>query len=163
MEYRLVKISNLSGAEASVYSLLPKGSEETLFDKFILENKSAHLEEVKNIYNRLKLIGSDFGVRDNFLKLNEGSPGDGVCALYDDNEKNLRLYAIKFGKTIIVLGNGGYKPKSIRALQEDEKLTKENKLMRDISSQFMIKMKEKELKFSSDYMSFEGDLNFNIE
>lgn len=163
MEYKLVKISNLSGEEASIYSLLPKGSANTLFDSFIIENKTTHLTEVKDIYNRIKLIGSEFGVRDNFLKLNEGFPGDGVCALYDDDEKNLRLYAIKYGKTLIVLGNGGYKPKTIRALQDDVKLEKENKLMRDLSSQVKIKMQDKELKFSDDYMNFEGDLNFTIE
>jgi hypothetical protein len=163
VEYKLVKISNLSGEEASIYSLLPKGSAKTLFDSFIVENKATYLEEVKDIYNRIKLIGSEFGVRDNFLKLNEGVPGDGVCALYDEDDKNLRLYAIKFGKTLIVLGNGGYKPKTIRALQEDKKLEDENKIMRDLSHQVMLKMKDKELKFSDDYMSFEGDLDFTIE
>jgi hypothetical protein len=163
VEYKLVKISNLSGEEASIYSLLPKGSAKTLFDSFIVENKATYLEEVKDIYNRIKLIGSEFGVRDNFLKLNEGVPGDGVCALYDEDDKNLRLYAIKFGKTLIVLGNGGYKPKTIRALQEDKKLEAENKIMKDLSHQVMLKMKDKELKFSDDYMSFEGDLDFTIE
>ncbi|MBK6979124.1 MAG: hypothetical protein IPH28_20170 [Cytophagaceae bacterium] len=59
--------------------------------------------------------------------------GDGVCALYDDPDRNLRLYCIRYGKQIVVLGGGGHKPKTIRALQEDEKLKQENYLIRNIS------------------------------
>ena len=163
MEYKLVKINNLSGDEASIYSLRSSESGQTLFEDFVIENKELHTEEVKAIYSTIKLMGSKFGVRDNFLKLNEGIPGDGVCALYDDESSNLRLYAIKFGKTLIVLGNGGFKPKNIRASQEDEKLKQANDLMRVLSSRITLKMKDKEIRLSNDYMSFEGELDFEID
>lgn len=63
----------------------------------------------------------------------------------------------------MVLGGGGYKPKSIRALQENPKLEEENFLMRQISKDIKHRMREKELSFTDDYMDFEGDLIFNDE
>ena len=82
----------------------------------------------------LMSIGHKVGINDYQIKEHEGKPGDGVCALYDDPDKNLRLYGIRFGRTILVLGGGGVKPKTIRALQESDKLKHENNLMRLVSN-----------------------------
>ncbi len=97
------------------------------------------------------------------FKLNEGNPGDGVCALYDRPGSNLRLYCIRYGTLIIVVGGGGYKPKSIRELQQDKKLSEENYFLRDLSKAIKTKMDDDEIEYSSDFMDFEGDLTFNDE
>ena len=57
--------------------------------------------------------------------MDEGIPGDGVCALFDLPNSNLRLYCIRYGNSIIILGGGGQKPKTISAFQENEKLAKQ--------------------------------------
>ncbi len=36
---------------------------------------------------------------------------------------NLRLYCIRLGSAVVILGGGGHKPKTIRTLQDDTKLT----------------------------------------
>ena len=90
-------------------------------------------------------------------------PGDGVCALYDDPDKNLRLYCIRYGSLIVILGGGGHKPKNIKALQEDEKLTKENNLLKAISQEISSRIKDREISYTNDHMDFEGDLIFYYE
>lgn len=95
-----------------------------------------------------------------FFKEKEGGPGDGVCALYDEESK-LRLYCIKYGTQLVVVGGGGPKPKTVRAFQEDEKLKEENYLLREISKQITEKIKTREIWFSKDFLDFIGSLEFD--
>lgn len=62
---------------------------------------------------------------------------------------------------MIILGGGGPKPKTIRALQDDPKLKDENLIMREVSKLIKDKMTEKSLFFSEDYYDFEGTLDLN--
>jgi putative component of toxin-antitoxin plasmid stabilization module len=163
MKYKLVKLNKLSGIKASVYSVYLEDERKTLFDLFLEENKISFKSELKDIVSRLSVIGHKTGARDNFFKLNEGNPGDGVCALFDRPGSNLRLYCIRYGTLIIIVGGGGYKPKSIREFQQDQKLTEENYFLRELSKLIKTKMDDDEIEFSSDSMDFEGDLTFNDE
>ena len=163
MKYRLVKLSSFSANECSIYSILLNDEQETLLEKFIKENKDTFLSEIKDILQRLRTIGHKTGARIDFFKLDEGYPGDGVCALYDDEESNLRLYCIRYGTQLVVVGGGGPKPKEIRALQEDEKLTKENYFLRSLSAKITERIKEKEICYTNDYLDFSGDLEFQDE
>lgn len=160
MRYKLVRISKLSGDEASIYTLVPESEDgnfqESLFDTFVNENKDSHLSEIKNIVSRLRTIGNDTGARESFFKTKEGAPGDGVCALYDSPSKKLRLYCIRYGTELIVLGGGG--PKNVRTLQEDSKLKSENYFLRWLSDKITDCRNNGDLTFSSDFMDFEGDL-----
>ena len=108
--------------------------------------------------NRLKVIGHKTGAREHFFKLNEGEPGDGVCALYDLPEKSLRLYCIRYGSLILILGGGGNKQS--RTLQEDKKLTQENYFLRQVVKDIKSKMELGEIKFSEDGTGFIGNLEF---
>lgn len=94
MKYKIVKIDNLIGEYASIYSIFDTDEEKTLFEIFVKENNSLFLSELNDIVKRLKVIGTKTGAREHFFKLNEGEPGDGVSALYDNPESNLRLYKI---------------------------------------------------------------------
>lgn len=99
----------------------------------------------------------------NFLKRGKEFPGDGVCALFDDPESNLRLYCISYGTQLVVVGGGGYKSKSIRSFQEDENLKSANYFLRWLSSQITNRIREKEISYSNNFMDFDGNLNFNTE
>ena len=83
---------------------------------------------------------------------------DLVCALYDNPDRKLRLYCIRYGMSLIIVGGGG--PKEVRALQDDEKLTKENYTLRDVSDAILERMRDKDIKFSDDHQELEGDLKF---
>lgn len=159
----IVKLEQFSGSLASVYSVVLDGEHQTLLNKFIAENIISHKSETKNILKRLMTIGHNTGARIDFFKEWEGKPGDGVCALYDEPDSKLRLYCIHYGKQIIIVGSGGEKPKKIRALQENDKLKDENYLLREISNQITNRIKEKDIKYSTDGLNFIGDLVFDDE
>jgi putative component of toxin-antitoxin plasmid stabilization module len=163
MNFKIVKLNNLSGECASVYSVFDNESEKTLFEIFIEENKSLFLSELKDISSRLRVIGHKTGAREQFFKHNEGILGDGICALYDDPQKNLRLYCIRYGTTIVILGGGGSKPKSIRKFQESSKLEYENYILRELSAKITDRIRNREIWFSDDYKEILGNLEFNDE
>ncbi|MDD4759573.1 MAG: hypothetical protein PHU66_02010 [Bacteroidaceae bacterium] len=163
MKCELIKIDELSGNKASIYSVIIDEDDMSLFEVFIDENFDSHTSEINNITQRLKTIGAKTGAREHFFKLNEGIPGDGVCALYDDPDKKLRLYCIRYGTMIVVLGGGGPKPKNVRRLQDNEKLTEENYLLRAISKKITEKITDKDIRLSTYTNDFEGELSFEID
>ena len=157
MKFEIVELENLSGSKATFYSVLVDDNSETLFEKFYEENKITFREELRSIVKTLDTIALDNGARRSYFKENEGKLGDLVCALYDTPKSNLRLYCIRLGNTVIILGGGGQKIKTIRALQEDVKLTEENYLMRKLSELLYKKIKEGEI-YWQDEMTLSGNL-----
>jgi len=163
MNFKLEKITELSGAKASIYSVVLEGENSSLLEQFLEENEGKFQHEVDDIYSRLYTIAHKTGGRNNFFKENEGKPGDLVCALYDDPDSNLRLYCIKFGATLIVIGGGGHKPKSIHSWQEDSILTLHAEEMIVVSDLIAKRIRNKDLNYSRDFLDFEGNLEFNDE
>jgi len=163
MRYKIVKINNYSGNKTTIYSILMEEENETLLNKFVRENEISFKSETKDVLKRLYSIGHTTGARTYFFKEWEGKPGDGVCALFDKPNSNLRLYCIYFGSQLIIVGSGGHKPKNIRTLQQDGKLKAENYLLRKISEQITQRIKDKEISYTKDYLNFEGNLEFNEE
>lgn len=162
MNYKLVKIVELSGNKASVYSLYTEDEKCTLFEKFMRENSMSFKSETIDILKRLKSIALKEGAREQYFKTWEGKPGDLVCALYDRPNSQLRLYCIRLGGSLIILGGGGHKPKTIRELQSDPKLSSENSLMVKLSGELLHRVKSKEILYVNDYMDLEGDLDFEF-
>ena len=160
MKYKLVKLQKLSGNKSSIYSVVQNDEPESFLENFVRENKISFIDETKNILMRLKSIGHTTGARENFFKIFEGKAGDGVYALYDEPGSNLRLYCIRYGTQLVVVGNGGPKPKRISALQDDDKLTDENYFLRWLSGEITIRIKDKEILYTNDHLDFAGNLEF---
>ena len=163
MKIEIIKLPQYSGLRTTFYSVFIDDNELTLFDQFLEENFEQFPNEIDDILLRIDLMAFRTGARKNMFKENEGSLGDLVCALYDMPNSNLRLYCIRLGSSIIVLGGGGHKSKTIRALQEDPKLTSENKVMRIISDIISIQTKEKEIYWSGNEMELLGNLTFETD
>ncbi|MFO7924341.1 MAG: hypothetical protein R6U58_11680 [Bacteroidales bacterium] len=159
----MVKLDKLSGKSASIYSVVIDDEQETLLDKFLKEYSISFKNETFDILKRLKTIGHKTGARAHFFKEREGRPGDGVCALYDDPDSNLRLYCIRYGTQIVVVGRGGYKAKLIRAFQENKTLKEANYFLRQLSIQITERIKENDIIYINDHLDFEGDLEFEIQ
>lgn len=159
MKCKLVKLSRYSGSKASVYSVIINNEQQTLFDKFIAENISSFKSELFDISGRIKTIGKDTGIREGFLKKHEGTIGDGVGALYDKPGSKLRLYCISYGTQLIIIGGGA--PKTVRKLQQDEKLTAENSFLKWLSQKITERTKDKDIVFIKDGLDFAGDLEFD--
>lgn len=161
MKYTIQKQSRLSDQKASIYVILSEDTNENSLEAFIKENKETFPDEIKNIFQRLHSIGHKTGAREQFFKLNEGKPGDGVCALYDNPDKNLRLYCIRNSNTTVIIGGGGEKGKALHAFQENTKLTDENYFLRNVSNLILERLKDKDIRYSKNGMDLVGDLTFD--
>lgn len=163
MKFKIVQIKQFKGYEAGIYSIYLFDEQQTLFDCFIQENIDSFKSEIHDIIRRIKTINTKTGAREQFFKQNEGKPGDGVCALYDEPNSNLRLYCIRYGSTLVILGSGGNKPKTIRSLQENDKLKKESYLLRTISERINERTRSEEINFSEDGTALTGNLEFDTD
>ena len=122
MGFRIVKITDLSGDGCKIYSVARDGSEDTLLESFIDEFDNDYTAQIDEILNKLRFMGMEVGAREGFFRMNEGRPGDGVVALLNAPGFPLRLYGIRFGTSLLILGSGGLKERRIRSWQEDFKL-----------------------------------------
>ncbi len=161
MNYEIVELEEFSGNRAGVYSIIVGEEDLTLFDHFVNENITKYRTELKEMSNRLVEIGSRLGARENFFKHNEGKPGDGVCALYDVPNSELRLFCIRYGNVAIILGGGGPKPTEVQAWQDDEKLKLEAELIIRISKYIMKRLQTGEIQWSKDGSQLLGNLKFS--
>ncbi len=169
MNYEIVEMEPFSGSEAKVYSIIPEGEEETLFEKFVDENKVYYKDEIKDILKRLKQIGHTTGARESFFK-HEGDNefvrkyGKYVWALYDEEERNLRLYCVRFSNVAIILGGGGFKDKSVIKWQEDEKLSVEVRIIMAYAESIIKQLDDGSLYWSDSGTELEGNLkNYDNE
>ena len=156
-----MELEEFSGNRAGVYSIIVGEEDLTLFDHFVNENITKYRTELKEMSNRLVEIGSRLGARENFFKHNEGKPGDGVCALYDVPNSELRLFCIRYGNVAIILGGGGPKPTEVQAWQDDEKLKLEAELIIRISKYIMKRLQTGEIQWSKDGSQLLGNLKFS--
>lgn len=158
MKLKLVKIDKLSGYKTQIYSVAVDNNSKSLFEHFLDENDEVYHEELLEILTRLRSISQKEGAREHLFKKAEGKLGDGVEALYDESKRKLRLYCIRYGSVLLVLGGGG--AKNVRALQDDPKLKKENYLLREISKQLSEAMQNGDLKWNNTFNDFIGNFTF---
>ncbi|TVR81955.1 MAG: hypothetical protein EA412_02295 [Chitinophagaceae bacterium] len=158
-----------SGSEAKVYSIIPEGEDETLFEKFVGENKADFKDELKEILKRLIQIGHTTGARESFFK-HEGDKefvrkyGKYVWALYDDEERKLRLYCIRLASVAIILGGGGYKDKSVIKWQDDKNLSEEVRKIMAYAESILKQLDDGDIYWSIDRTELEGNLkNYDNE
>lgn len=162
MKFSLVELDEFPNYKIKVYSILIGREVSTLYDKFLEENYKKFSTEIEDINNRIEIIAAHTGLRDDFIKPNEGIPGDGVCALYDKPGSKLRLYFIRYGNVAVILGGGGEKPKHIKALKEDPKLKEQNYLLRKISIILKEAMQDGTLKITNEGFESTTDFTYSI-
>ncbi len=160
MKFEIVKVYQLSGRKATIYSVIVNDAPQTLFDQFLIENSTDSLTEVQDITGRIKVMGHKTGSIETFFRKPEGKAGQDIFALYDSPGSKLRLYCIRLGNVAVILGGGGPKPKGIGPFQNDPKLRDENYILREISDRLTQRIKEKEIQWSEDGMELQGELTF---
>ena len=160
MGFRIVEIEELSGSECKIYSVTYDGNRgETLFDEFLDRLEEDYPEEVDEIWAKLRFMGNEGGARIQFFRENEGTPGDGVVALLKESGYPLRLYAIRYGTILLILGSGGFKDPKTAAWQDDDILRKHALEMISISAKITERIREKDIIIGPDG-SLTGDLYF---
>jgi hypothetical protein len=158
VKFKLIKIAALSGRKTAIYSVIVDDENQNLFDRFLNENDEIFHQELLEILRRIRSIAQKEGAREHFFKKAEGNLGDGVEALFDASHKKLRLYCIRYGSVVLILGGGGYK--NVRALQDNPKLKQENYLLRSISKRLTKAMKLGDLQWNESFDDFVGKLEF---
>ena len=161
MKFRLEKIERMSGPGASVYTVVLDDDDHSVFEQFIAEYSAEYKEELKYMVNLLTRMGKKWGAREQFFKDKEGAPGDLVSALYDDPDRKLRLYCIRYGGDLIILGGGG--PKNVRAWQDDENLSKHSRLMMTVADKVHERFQDGGLRWTLNYNDMSGDFEFDDE
>lgn len=156
MKFEIVELLDFSGYKAGIYTVILNHEPLSIFDNFIKENISIFPAEIDDILSKIETIGHETGAREHFFKLNEGTLGDGICALYDNPDKKIRLYCIRYGSTTIILGGGGHK--NVRALQDAPKLKHENYLLRKVSNLITKAIKEGDISWAADGKRLIGNL-----
>ncbi len=157
MKSKLVYLTTLSGDKASIYSITEEGRKGSLLDHFINEHRDGFIQDLFSLMGRLRAMGNSVGALETYFKLDEGLEwNDLVCALYDIPDKHLRLFCIRLSEHIIVVGNGG--PKSVRAWQDDSKLSREVTEMMHYSKIIRTKLENGSLRIAADGLKFEGNL-----
>ena len=158
MGFRIVEIEELSGPACKIYSIAYDGKGgDTLFDDFMDRMDVDYSDEVEEIWDKLEFMGREGGARIQFFRENEGTPGDGVVALLKESGFSLRLYGIRYGTILLILGSGGYK--NVGKWQEDEVLGKHATEMIAISAKITERIKNKDITICADG-KLEGDLYF---
>ncbi len=157
MNFTIEEIAQLSGKRAKIYTVRVENEELTIFEDFLSKYSEKYENALQNILTRIQVIGEQ-GARNNFFKLNEGKPGDGLVALFEMPDKKLRLYAIKYSDSYIILGSGGVK--EVRTWQDDPILSFENKRLQEVSKRITQRMIDKELIWSDEKQSLIGNLDF---
>lgn len=84
MKFKIVQLAQFNGNKSGIYSIYVYDEQKTLFECFLRENMTAFKSEIININKTIVAINKKTGARETFFKHNEGNPGDGVCALYDN-------------------------------------------------------------------------------
>lgn len=150
MKFEIKELTGFSGQKAHIYSVILEGDNLTLLEQFFNENRE-HPHEIKEIFNRILLMGNETGCRRTFFKPNEGKPGDGVAAL---KEGDIRLYCLYFDNTAVFFGNGGYK--GVRAHQDRKELHEKVTQMEEIAKKINNAIKERDIIIEED-----GSLTIN--
>ena len=153
MELEIVEIKQLSGKKTQIYSVILNQEDQSVFEQFLQNNYSEYPTEIEDIVSKLKIMATKTGAAEHFFKLNEGKPGDGVCALFDSPDKKLRIYCIRFANV---------KPKNIRAYQESPALKKEAEMVIQISKIISKAIKNKDIHLN-DNGFFLGNLKLKEE
>lgn len=160
MNYEIIELEEFSGSKATIYSVLPIGDDFTLFDYFIEAYQKEYSQEIGFIINRLEVMVQMTGAREIFFKTQEGLPGDGVCALYDNPGRKLRLYCIRYGNVAVILGGGAVKAPGVRAWQDDEKLKEAAETMIQVARDVYRRIREGSIQWMADGLKLSGNLIF---
>lgn len=99
MNFRVVKLEDFSGVQATIYSVILDEDEHngtTLFDHFVTENIKKHHEEVKDIASRLKPLGIKQARATISLKTGKANPvmAFAPCSIIPRNIYDCIAYAL---------------------------------------------------------------------
>ncbi len=117
------------GVRCNIYTVKFNGETENEFNKFIKQFQISCREEVETILVKLETMRNKTGARQEYFK------DEGPSSVYRlKGTKKLRLYCLRYGDSIIVIGGGNIK--KVSTYQEDKSLYDTVKMLRNIDRYF---------------------------
>jgi len=160
-EYQLVRIEELCGTFAGIYSFGMSGSKVTEFDKFLEKYETAHLAAVKAHLITLGAIAQETGARETFLKP-QGKIGEEVYRLISKGSGQLQLYCITIGPALVVLGDGFIKP-SKGPTQSFPEIDEQIQLLKRLLASLKEAIDNGQINWDKRTNSLEGDLTITLK
>ena len=145
-------------ATVNYYVIRFKDEEDSEFDKFFekFDGDESFAESFNIIIEWLNTIGDEGGLNDHLR--NEGGSLKAIPIV----TSKLRLYCFKVNECIIILGNGGHKPKHVKAYQDDPELNKYVSDLREAGRNLKNRIRNSSM--ASIYQcKLYGNLEFEIE
>lgn len=145
-------------ATVNYYVIRFKDEEDSEFDKFFekFDGDESFAESFNIIIEWLNTIGDEGGLNDHLR--NEGGSLKAIPIV----TSKLRLYCFRVNECIIILGNGGHKPKHIKAYQDDPELNKYVSDLRETGRNLINRIRNSS-KASIYQCKLYGNLEFEIE
>ncbi len=157
--FKIVKLPKISGRRTTFYTAYLPKEETTLFEQFLEATQTTHLPELTNILNEIQVMSDKTGAREDLFKKYEGIKiGEGVYAFFS---KQLRLYCYRMDNCLVLLGGGGWK--NVAKWQDDPSLANEVNRVRFVASEIDKRIRNREIKRSSNDMDLIGDLIFDLD
>lgn len=157
MAIKLKLLSDLSGEKATIYTLVNTDTKKCPFSDFLEKWSKDYEDKILSFIRRIKAIGQTVGGLEEYFKMHENETegiGDEVCALFDEPDKEMRLYCIRISEKIIILGGGG--PKKVRTWQECPTLSKAVRELIEVAEKIKSNIKKGSFQYSEDQMRFSG-------
>lgn len=145
-------------AAVNYYVIRFKDEEDSEFDKFFekFDGDESFAESFNIIIEWLNTIGDEGGLNDHLR--NEGGSLKAIPIV----TSKLRLYCFRVNECILILGNGGHKPKHVKAYQDDPELNKYVSDLRETGRNLMNRIRNSS-KASIYHCKLFGNLEFEIE
>lgn len=66
MEFEIIKIKQLSGKKAQIYSVILGQEDQSVFEQFLQNNYSEYPTEIEDIVSKLKIMATKTGAAEHF-------------------------------------------------------------------------------------------------
>jgi hypothetical protein len=157
VKFSIINIEPLSGSKAQVYSIKFEDKYASELTIFVHKFHDTHPQIIDEAIQRIKLIAQREGIQNSFFR-RESSESHNVFRLLET--KDIRLYCIKFGETLLLFGSGGIKKNKTKKLKENPYLENEVKKLQKVEDSINKRIKSGQLSITS--VGFIGNLN-NLE
>jgi hypothetical protein len=141
----------MQGKRGVLMTLREENSLQSETDSFFADVMQSHPEEATLLALKLEKMARHNGFQDQFFKMGEGSRMDNVCAL---SEGKLRLYCLRYGNILLIMGGGGVK--TTRTYEDDASLHSKVKTLQKMSKALDRMIRDGEVKLMEYGMSFDG-------
>lgn len=173
MNRKIALVEYHFGKRTSFYTLVFADEADILKDSetelFFAAHEESHPKQVELIIEKIELMSRVWGATEYHFKNETSRDRINLWAIPRFDKKGnkfsgtLRLFCLRFGSGVVILGNGGIKPKGVRTYQEVPELEAAALVLENVANEIEQKLRGKEIALTDDEILYDGELVFEIE